>query len=102
MEKQDAESLLQEALERGKELPEPFKTYVEATDLKTLQMFNCMDKAPFEQYVGSLNGINVVFLGRFEPRRCNFCGKRLSDRWDLAEQFVNMRSWRMLGRLMTS
>ncbi len=90
MEKQDADALLEEALERGKELPEPFRTYVEATDLQTLQMFNCMDKAPFEHNTGPLKATNVVFLGDSNHAVTPFAGSgaclALSDGWDLAEQ----------------
>jgi 2-polyprenyl-6-methoxyphenol hydroxylase-like FAD-dependent oxidoreductase len=88
--KQDAAELLEEALERGKEIPEPFKTYVEATDLETLQIFNFMDKAPFEHYTGSLKGTNVLFLGDSNHAVTPFAGSgaclALSDGWDLAEQ----------------
>jgi len=88
--KQEADALLEEALERGKEIPEPFRTYVEATDVDTLQMFNFFDKAPFEHYTGSLKGANVVFLGDSNHAVTPFAGSgaclALSDGWDLAEQ----------------
>ena len=90
--KQDAEQLLNEALERGKGFSEPFKTYIEATDLETLMLRNYSDKDPFEHWTGSLKGMNVVFLGDANHAVTPFAGAgaclALSDGWDLAEQLV--------------
>ena len=92
LEQQDAKELLNEALERGKEFPEPFKTYIEATDMETLILRNFSDKDPFEHWTGSLEGMNVVFLGDSNHAITPFAGAgaclALSDGWDFAEQLV--------------
>ncbi|KAN0110152.1 FAD/NAD(P)-binding domain containing protein [Hyaloscypha variabilis] len=84
--------LLKEALERGKAFPEPYKTYIEATDMETLMLRNFSDKDPFEHWAGSLEGVNVVFLGDANHAVTPFAGAgaclALSDGWDLAEQLV--------------
>jgi hypothetical protein len=52
---------LKEALERGKEIAEPFATYVKATDMATLQMLNTMDKPAFSHK--ELKNTRIVFIG---------------------------------------
>jgi 2-polyprenyl-6-methoxyphenol hydroxylase-like FAD-dependent oxidoreductase len=88
----DADELLKEILERGKEIAEPFRTYVEATDLETLMVRNFSDKPPFEHGTGSLKGTNVVFLGDANHAVTPFAGSgaclALSDGWDMAEQLA--------------
>jgi 2-polyprenyl-6-methoxyphenol hydroxylase-like FAD-dependent oxidoreductase len=90
--KLDADELLKEVLERGKEIAEPFRTYVEATDLETLMVRNFSDKPPFEHGTGSIKDTNVVFLGDANHAVTPFAGSgaclALSDGWDLAEQLV--------------
>ncbi len=90
--KKDAEELLKEALERGKEFPEPFKTYIEATDMETVMLRNFSDKDPFEHWTGSLKGMKAVFLGDANHAVTPFAGAgaclALSDEWDLAEQLA--------------
>lgn len=89
---QEVEALLNEALERGKGFPEPFRTYVEATDMETLMLHNFSDKEPFEHHTGSLKGTSVVFLGDANHAVTPFAGAgaclALSDGWDLAQQLV--------------
>jgi 2-polyprenyl-6-methoxyphenol hydroxylase-like FAD-dependent oxidoreductase len=88
----DADELLKEVLERGKEIAEPFRTYVEATDLETLMVRNFSDKPPFEHGTGSLKETNVVFLGDANHAVTPFAGSgaclALSDGWDMAEQLA--------------
>jgi 2-polyprenyl-6-methoxyphenol hydroxylase-like FAD-dependent oxidoreductase len=88
----EAQGLLKEALERGVAFPEPFRTYLEATDRETLMLRNFADKAPFKHCTGSLEGSNVVFLGDANHAVTPFAGAgaclALSDGWDLAEQLV--------------
>jgi len=90
--KKDAEDLLKEVLERGKEFPEPFKTYIEATDMDTLMLRNFSDKDPFQHWTGSLEEMQVAFLGDANHAVTPFAGAgaclALSDGWDLAEQLV--------------
>jgi 2-polyprenyl-6-methoxyphenol hydroxylase-like FAD-dependent oxidoreductase len=88
----EARELLKGVLERGKTFPEPFRTYVEATDMETLMLRNFSDKTPFEHFTGSLKETNVVFLGDANHAVTPFAGAgaclALSDGWDLAEQLV--------------
>ncbi|KAE9371988.1 putative monooxygenase [Stipitochalara longipes BDJ] len=90
--KKEVGELLKEALKRGKMFPEPYKTYIEATDMETLIMRNFSDKSPFEHWTGSLTGVNVVFLGDANHAVTPFAGAgaclALSDGWDLAEQLM--------------
>jgi 2-polyprenyl-6-methoxyphenol hydroxylase-like FAD-dependent oxidoreductase len=53
--------VLKEALERGKEIVEPFATYVKATDMATLLMLNTMDKPAFSHK--ELKNTRIVFIG---------------------------------------
>jgi 2-polyprenyl-6-methoxyphenol hydroxylase-like FAD-dependent oxidoreductase len=81
-----AQSLVQEVLERGKCFTEPFPTMVKATDPTTLMIFNAMDKQPF----GHDAHLPAIFLGDSNHAMSPFAGNganmALRDGWDLAEQ----------------
>jgi 2-polyprenyl-6-methoxyphenol hydroxylase-like FAD-dependent oxidoreductase len=96
MNEDEIEELIQEASERGKGFPEPFATYVKATDLSTLAVFNAMDKEPFAHTLSGGENGNVIFVGdsnhAVSPFAGNGANMALVDGWELAEQLCRCDS----------
>lgn len=92
-------ALLDEAKQLGSEFKEPFNQLVDATDTKSLMVFNAMDKMPFGH--GSENGLpsNVVFIGDSNHAVSPFAGNganlAMMDGWDLAECLCDRTSLEM-------
>ena len=80
------DEILNEARERGKAFPQPFEALVAATDLKTLMVFNALDKPPIDH--SELKGKSVVFVGdanhAVSPFAGNGANMALMDGVDLA------------------
>ena len=87
---EQADLILKEARERGKDMAEPFQTLVNATDISTLMILNTLDKQPFPHLTGSLEDMPVVFIGDANHAVSPFAGAganlALMDGWELAEQ----------------
>lgn len=94
--KEEADFLLQEALERGKLFAEPFESLVRATDLSTLMIFNAMDKQPFPHSEKNCNHMPVAFIGDSNHAMSPFAGNganmALMDGVELAEQICKSES----------
>jgi 2-polyprenyl-6-methoxyphenol hydroxylase-like FAD-dependent oxidoreductase len=80
------DEILSEARERGKAFIEPFQTLMAAIDLKTLHVFNAMDKQPINH--SELTNKSVVFVGdsnhAVSPFAGNGANMALMDGVDLA------------------
>jgi 2-polyprenyl-6-methoxyphenol hydroxylase-like FAD-dependent oxidoreductase len=94
---EQANFLLQEALDRGKLFAEPFESLVRATDLATLMVFNAMDKQPFPHSEKNRNHMPVVFIGDSNHAMSPFAGNganmALMDGVELAEQICKSKSF---------
>ncbi|KAI1111054.1 putative monooxygenase [Nemania sp. NC0429] len=81
------QEMLRQVRELGKDITEPFKTIVDATDPSTTLVLNAMDKPPFSH---DLKAGPVVFIGDANHAVSPFAGNganlALKDGWDLAEQ----------------
>ncbi|KAI1424958.1 putative monooxygenase [Xylaria sp. FL1777] len=84
---QQVQEMLRQARELGKDIAEPFKTIVDATDPSTTLVLNAMDKQPFPH--GTKAG-PAIFIGDANHAVSPFAGNganlALKDGWDLAEQ----------------
>jgi 2-polyprenyl-6-methoxyphenol hydroxylase-like FAD-dependent oxidoreductase len=93
---QQAEELVEEALERGKHFSEPFETILRASDLSTVVTDNAWDKEPFQHVGNELKDKCIVFLGDANHAMSSFSGNganmALMDGWDLAEQLCKGES----------
>lgn len=80
------DEILKEAREHGKAFIEPFQTLLDATDPRTLQVFNTMDKQPINH--SELPSKSVVFVGdsnhAVSPFAGNGANMALMDGVDLA------------------
>ncbi|KAF3930086.1 hypothetical protein ABW19_dt0205286 [Dactylella cylindrospora] len=96
MSQEQLDSLIEETLERGRDILEPFSSYVKATDFDSLTILNVQDRAPFPHLEGSLADMPVVFLGdanhAVSPFAGNGASMALSDAWDFAEQLCKFPS----------
>jgi 2-polyprenyl-6-methoxyphenol hydroxylase-like FAD-dependent oxidoreductase len=94
--KEQANDLLQEALDRGKLFAEPFEPLVRATDLSTLMVLNAMDKQPFPHTDENRKHMPVVFIGDCNHAMSPFAGNganmALMDGEELAEQICKSES----------
>ncbi|KAF5022547.1 hypothetical protein F66182_5380 [Fusarium sp. NRRL 66182] len=95
------QDLIQQSLELGERLDEPFKSIVEHTDPKTVFAINAREKAPF--YHQDVDSLRVVFIGDSNHALSPFAGYganlALSDASDLAEQLCKGET---LGKAMSS
>ncbi|KAI0975215.1 putative monooxygenase [Xylaria arbuscula] len=84
---QQAQDMLREARELGKNITEPFKTILDATDPSDTLVFNAMDKQPFPH---DMKSGPVIFIGDANHAVSPFAGNganlALKDGWDLADQ----------------
>ncbi|KAI0448965.1 putative monooxygenase [Xylaria acuta] len=84
---QQAQDILRQVRELGKDIAEPFKTILDATDPSTTLVLNAMDKQPFPH---DMKAGPVVFIGDSNHAVSPFAGNganlALKDGWDLAEQ----------------
>ncbi|KAI0859691.1 putative monooxygenase [Xylaria cubensis] len=84
---QQAQEILREVRELGKDITEPFKTILNATDPSTIVVLNAMDKQPFPN---DMKTGPVIFIGDSNHAVSPFAGNganlALKDGWDLAEQ----------------
>jgi 2-polyprenyl-6-methoxyphenol hydroxylase-like FAD-dependent oxidoreductase len=91
-----ADELLQETLDRGKQFAQPFKTLVQATDISTLSIYNAKDKNPFPHVDKNQKFGHVIFIGDSNHAMSPFAGNganmALMDGWELAEQLCKSRS----------
>ncbi|KAJ4246638.1 hypothetical protein NW762_013581 [Fusarium torreyae] len=82
------QQVIDQGLELGNELQEPFRSIVDHTDPKTVFAINAQDKMPFAHQ--DINEVSVVFIGDSNHAVSPFAGYganlALSDAWDLAEQ----------------
>lgn len=87
---QQVQEFFRQARELGKDIMEPYKTIVDATDPSTTIVLNAMDKQPFSH---SLKGGPILFIGDSNHAVSPFAGNganlALKDGWDLAEQLCN-------------
>lgn len=85
----EIDEILEEARWRGANFNEPFKQLIDKTDIKTVMVFNAMDKMPFAH--GSEHGLpnNIIFLGDANHSVSPFAGNganlAMMDAWDLAD-----------------
>jgi 2-polyprenyl-6-methoxyphenol hydroxylase-like FAD-dependent oxidoreductase len=92
------EELLQEALDRGRVIAQPFKTLVQATDVSNVGIYNAKDKAPFPhiEKKGTLKYGNVIFIGDSNHAMSPFAGNganmALMDGWELANELCKSNS----------
>lgn len=97
--REQADRVLQNVLDNGKDLTEPFSTLVKATDVATLGMLNTLDKAPFAH----TGDAPVVFIGDANHAVSPFAGAganlALADGWDLAAQLCSSDSSSLAGAL---
>jgi 2-polyprenyl-6-methoxyphenol hydroxylase-like FAD-dependent oxidoreductase len=90
---EQVEEMLRQARELGKDIREPFKTIVDATDPLTTLLFNANDKQPLYHdvkvgpifFIGDANHAVSPFAG-------NGANLALKDGWDLAEQLCQPSS----------
>ncbi|KAI1314002.1 putative monooxygenase [Xylaria venustula] len=84
---QQVRDMLREARELGKDIAEPFKSILDATDPSTTLILNAMDKQPFSH---DMNSGPVIFIGDANHAVSPFAGNganlALKDGWDLADQ----------------
>ncbi|KAI1363321.1 putative monooxygenase [Xylaria arbuscula] len=84
---QQVEEYFRQARELGKDITEPYKTIVDATDPSTTIILNAMDKQPFSH---NMKTGHVLFIGDSNHAVSPFAGNganlALKDGWDLAEQ----------------
>ncbi|KAI1347134.1 putative monooxygenase [Xylaria sp. FL0043] len=84
---EQAQKMLREARELGKDITEPFKAILDATDPSSTLLLNAMDKQPFPH---DMKTGPVVFIGDANHAVSPFAGNganlALKDGWDLAEQ----------------
>ncbi|KAI0506652.1 putative monooxygenase [Xylaria bambusicola] len=84
---EQVQEFFRQARELGKDIREPFKTIVDATDPSTTLVLNARDKQPFPH---NLKAGSVVFIGDSNHAVSPFAGNganlALKDGWDLAEQ----------------
>ncbi|KAI1164650.1 putative monooxygenase [Nemania serpens] len=89
------QEMLRQVRELGKDITEPFKTIVDATDPSTTVVLNAMDKPPFPH---NMRAGPVVFIGDANHAVSPFAGNganlALKDGWDLAEQLCQSSSLR--------
>jgi 2-polyprenyl-6-methoxyphenol hydroxylase-like FAD-dependent oxidoreductase len=97
---QQVEEMLRQVRERGKDITEPFKTILDATDPSTTLILNARDKQPFPH---DLTAGPILFIGDANHAVSPFAGNganlALKDGWDLAEQLCQSSS---LDRAMTN
>ncbi|KAI1192512.1 putative monooxygenase [Nemania serpens] len=89
------QEMLRQVRELGKDITEPFKTILDATDPSTTLVLNAMDKPPFPH---DLEAGPIVFIGDANHAVSPFAGNganlALRDGWDLAEQLCQSSSLR--------
>jgi 2-polyprenyl-6-methoxyphenol hydroxylase-like FAD-dependent oxidoreductase len=95
---QEYRALMNFVLEHGSTIPEPFRTYIEATDQSSLSVLNAMDKEPFSHDSEELKDLPVVFIGdanhAVSPFAGNGANMALMDGWVLAEQLCKHQTLR--------
>ncbi|PGH02257.1 hypothetical protein AJ80_08882 [Polytolypa hystricis UAMH7299] len=90
---EQVETLLEEALDRGRSFAEPFQSMVKNSDPATVKVINAMDKPPFSHadpqspiiFIGDANHPVSPFAG-------NGANMALMDGWELATQFSKAKS----------
>ncbi|CAM1508587.1 Fc.00g054350.m01.CDS01 [Cosmosporella sp. VM-42] len=91
---EDVKAVIQQGLDLGSELQEPFRAIVEHTDPRTVLSLNARDKVPFSH--DRVDRLPVIFIGDSNHAVSPFAGYganlALSDAWDLAEQLCNGHS----------
>ncbi|KAI3340087.1 putative monooxygenase [Ustulina deusta] len=84
---QQVQEMLRQVRELGRDITEPFKSIIDATDPSTTVILNAMDKQPFPH---DLKAGPVLFIGDSNHAVSPFAGNganlALKDGWDLAEQ----------------
>ncbi|TGJ87586.1 hypothetical protein E0Z10_g1215 [Xylaria hypoxylon] len=84
---QQVQELLRQVRELGKDIAEPFKAILDATDPSTTLVINAKDKQPFPH---DMKTGPVLFIGDANHAVSPFAGNganlALKDGWDLAEQ----------------
>lgn len=90
---EQVQSILEEAIERGKHFDEPFQSMVRATDPTTIMVFNAMDKEPFGHKDSTEDeSSSIIFIGdanhAVSPFAGNGANMALLDGWELAEQLT--------------
>ncbi|KAI1748870.1 putative monooxygenase [Xylaria castorea] len=97
---QQGQEILCQVRELGKDITEPFKTILNATDPSTMLVLNAMDKQPFPN---DMKAGPVIFIGDSNHAVSPFAGNganlALKDGWDLAEQLCQSSD---LDRAMTT
>ncbi|KAI3322782.1 FAD/NAD(P)-binding domain-containing protein [Xylariaceae sp. AK1471] len=90
---QQVQEMLRQARELGKDITEPFKTILDATDPSTTLVLNARDKQPFPH---DIKAGPVLFIGDANHAVSPFAGNganlALKDGWDLAEQLCQSNS----------
>ncbi|UKZ72526.1 hypothetical protein TrVFT333_000156 [Trichoderma virens FT-333] len=89
----DAQKVIDECKELGKEFPEPFQTIINATDPKDVSRLAARDKQPFSH---DLSLGPIIFIGDSNHAVSPFSGYgaslALKDGWDLSMQLCNSNS----------